>query len=139
MAEENKEKDFANERDLFVVDLLFKRDKTNALKKAILVTEKGLKITYSGKEAEKQITELDGITVEEDVSKQINMSEVKEKLAKFFEIKKVIDTKQKCKVRISYYIWNQEKDGEIETYRYLMKKQYEELEVIDTVKEEIVE
>ena len=132
------EKQFASGRELLITEVKFKQDKEGNLKKATLLTSKGQKITYSGKEYTTEVTELNGIPVEQDVTKPITMAEVPEKLKKIFEIKAVIDIKQQCKVKLSYHIWNKDIDGEIESYRYIQKKQYEEMEIIDSSEVEVV-
>lgn len=139
MAKEQKqtdEKQFASERLKEITEVSFKKDKDGFLKKAVLLTNKGEKITYSAKEYTTEISDMEGIKIEQDVSKPISMDEVKKKLAKFFEIQKVIDNKQSCKVKLSYHIWNKEVDGDIESYRYMQNAQYKEMEILDKAIEE---
>jgi hypothetical protein len=138
--EKTDEKEFASERELIITEVSLKKDKENNLKKAVLLTNKGQKITYSGKEFTIEVSDMDGMKIEQDVAKPISMKEAKKKLSKYFEIQKVIDNKQECKIKLSYHIWNKEVDGEVEKYRYIQNAQYKEMEILDkAIEEEVVE
>ena len=73
------EKQFASEREIVLTEVKFKQDKEGNLKKATLLTSKGQKITYSGKEYTTEVTELNGIPDEQDVTKTKTKAEVKRK------------------------------------------------------------
>ena len=128
---EKKEREYMPNKELEIRKIVFKKFK-DKIQKVVFTTMNDIEITYKPLIVSKKVSEIDGVPMEEEVKELIPVGELGVRLDKVFQIQEVISIKQKCRIKLSYHIWNTEADGQPVTYRYIQEKQYKDLQILDT-------
>lgn len=120
--------ELVTQNELEIKDVTLKEEKDGErITKAFLKTAQGWHISYKTTKNEKIVTVKGGFEVEKDKTDYISIEELPEILSK---IRSICKDKGSCMVRCSYMVWSKEIDGVTNTYRFISKKQLEELQIL---------